>query len=103
MLTSSLAADRRDMDFEWDEAKSDARFASDGFGFDVAALVFDGPTLEWPDDRRDYGERRMIALGAVDGIVLVVVYTDRGDVRRIISARPANRKERQRWRLFAGL
>jgi uncharacterized DUF497 family protein len=52
-------------------------------------LIFEGPTLEWPDERRDYGEDRVITLGAVDDDVLVVVYTDRGTVRRIISARPA--------------
>ncbi len=91
------------MDFEWDDAKSDARRVSDGFGFDYAALIFAGPTLEWPDERRDYGEHRVIALGAVDDDVLVVVYTDRRTARRIISARPAGRKERQKWRSFAGL
>lgn len=88
------------MDFEWDEAKSDRRFASDGFGFDYAVLIFEGPTLEWPDLRRDYGEARMIALGEAEGHVLVVVCTDRGDVRRIISARPAGRREREKWRRF---
>lgn len=88
------------MEFEWDQAKSDARYALDGFGFDFAALIFEGPTLEWPDNRRDYGELRMIALGAADGQVLAVVFTDRDDVRRIISARPANRREREKWLSF---
>jgi len=54
-----------------------------------------------PDRRRDYGEERVIAIGEVDGEVLVVVYTDRGNTRRIISARRANRKERQLWQSFA--
>lgn len=43
----------------------------------------------------------MVALGAVEEEVLVVVYTDRSEVRRIISARRANRKERKLWRSFA--
>jgi len=51
----------------------------------------------FPDDRRDYGEARVRAIGEVDGVVLHVVFTDRGDVRRIISARLADRKERARW------
>lgn len=68
-----------------------------GFGFDFAALIFEGETIEWPDDRRDYGEARVRAIGEVDGLVLHVVFTDRGDVRRIISARLATRKERDRW------
>ena len=73
-----------------------------GFGFDNAVLIFDGPVQTAIDDRRDYGEERLIAIGEADGDVLVVVYTDWGNVRRIISARRANRKERETWRSFAG-
>jgi uncharacterized DUF497 family protein len=89
------------MQFEWDEAKHEWTRRSRGLGFDVAARIFEGPTFEVPDERRDYGELRMVALGAVEEEVLVVVYTDRSDVRRIISARRANRKERELWRSFA--
>ncbi len=80
--------------FEWDEAKSDANLAARGFDFAHAALVFDGPTLELDDDRADYGEPRVQTIGRVGADVLFVVYTWRGGVRRIISARLANRKER---------
>ena len=89
------------MDFEWDEAKSKANLAGRGFGFDFAALVFEEPTLEQIDSRQDYGEVRIRAIGGVGGHVLSVVYTDRGHVRRIISARLANRKERSQWQSFA--
>lgn len=82
------------MDFEWDEEKSTLNLVRRGFGFDFAARIFEGPVIEWSDDRRDYGEKRVIALGGVDGEWLVVVYTWRGEVRRIISARMASRKER---------
>ena len=82
------------MDVEWDEEKSVLNLARRGFGFDFAARIFEGPVIEWPDDRRDYGEERIIALGCVDGEWLVVVYTWRGEARRIISARMASRKER---------
>jgi uncharacterized DUF497 family protein len=82
------------MDFEWDEAKSALNLARRGFGFDFAARIFEGPVTEYADDRRDYGEPRMIALGCVDGEWLVVVYTWRGEMCRIISARKASRKER---------
>jgi uncharacterized DUF497 family protein len=88
------------MDFEWDEAKSNRNRLDRGFGFDLASLIFAGPVLEVEDGRYDYGERRMRAIGQVEGLTLFVVYTDRGDVRRIISARPAKQKERQVWRLF---
>jgi len=83
--------------FSWDEAKHDQHRAARGFGFDFAALIFEGDTLEWIDDREDYGEIRIRAIGEVDKHVLHVVFTDRGDERRLISARLANRKERERW------
>ena len=44
--------------------------------------------------RHDYSEVRVRAIGERDGLVLHVVYTDRGDVRRIISAWMADKKER---------
>lgn len=80
--------------FEWDEAKSQANLKARGFDFAYAALIFDGPILEMDDGRADYGERRVQAIGRVGGDGLFVVYTWRGGLRRIISARLANRKER---------
>lgn len=59
--------------------------------------------MEREDTRRDYGERRVIALGLAQGIALTVVYTDRaeaggGMVRRIISARVSDHHERETYR-----
>ncbi len=87
--------------FEWDDTKSRRTLRERGFGLDYAARIFLGPTLEQRDERRDYGEVRMQAVGQADGNVLFVVYTDRGNVRRIISARLANSKERHSWHAFA--
>jgi hypothetical protein len=78
-------------------AKSQRNLRERGFGFDFAALIFEGRVLTQIDDRQDYGEVRVKAIGEVEGIVLVVIYTDRDDVRWIISARQANRKERALW------
>jgi uncharacterized DUF497 family protein len=89
------------MEFEWDEAKSAQNLRQRGFGFDYAACVFDGPTIEAVDGRRAYGELRIRAIGQVDENVLVVIYTDRNKIRRIISARKASRRERQLWQSFA--
>ena len=88
------------MAFEWDGAKSEANLRERGFDFAFASLVFDGPTLEVEDRRKDYGERRVMAIGVADGIHLTVVYTDRKgatgeSVRRIISAHRSNRRERK--------
>lgn len=91
------------MEFEWDEAKSDRNLVERGFGYDLAALIFDGPVIEWCDVREPWGEPRVVAVGEVEGVTLAVVYTDRGDVRRIISARRARKKEDELWRWCVNL
>jgi uncharacterized DUF497 family protein len=89
--------------FTWDAPKSERNLTERGFDFAFATLVFDGPTLERLDTRRDHGEPRTVAVGAADGGLLTVVYTDRPDagggppVRRLISARLSNRRERQAY------
>ena len=89
------------MIFEWDKAKSLRTRRERGFGFDYAASIFMGPTLEKRDGRRDYGEIRIQAIGRAGDDILFVVYTDRDDKRHIISARLASRKERRLWLSFA--
>ena len=91
------------MQFEWDEAKSAKNRRERGFGFDAAALTFDGPVIEWCDIREQWGETRIVAIGSVDGHVLAVVYTDRNDTRRIISARRARKVEEELWRWYVEL
>ena len=88
------------MFFEWDDAKSQRNLLERGFGFDHAAAIFIGPTLEAQDNRRDYGEVRVQAIGSAGDDILSVVYSDRGEVRRIISARLTNKKERKLWQSF---
>ena len=83
--------------FEWDEAKSQANWRRRGFDFAYAIRIFEGLILEKDDERFDYGERRILAIGRVGTDTLVVVYTWRGELRRIISARLANRKERNAY------
>ncbi len=86
------------MAFEWDAAKNAANIAGHGIDFEDAIRIFDGPMLEKADARRDYGEVRIIAFGVVDGRELAVVYTMRGERRRIISARRAHSRERKAYR-----
>ena len=66
--------------------------------FELAVLLFDGPTLERVDDRQDYGEVRVQAIGMLGTVALHCVYTDREPVRRIISLRRASRRERDAYR-----
>ena len=82
------------MDYEWDGAKSERNGRERGLSFEIAILLFDGPVLVSVDDRFDYGETRLRAMGEVAGVILVCVYTETSQVRRIISLRRANRRER---------
>ena len=88
------------MRFSWDARKSTRNLRERGFDFEFAIQIFEDSTLERVDSRRDYGERRVIALGRAQDIALTVVYTDRAEAsggidRRIISARKSNRRERE--------
>jgi uncharacterized DUF497 family protein len=91
------------MEFEWDEAKSEWTRRERGFGFEDAIPIFDGPVLEWEDQREDWGEKRIVAIGSVGEDILAVIYTDRGPRRRIISARSARKKERNTWLSYVEL
>jgi uncharacterized DUF497 family protein len=79
------------MVFEWDDVKSQRNLLERGFGFDHATVIFIAPTLEAQDTRRDYGEVRVQAIGRAGDDILYVVYSDRNEVRRVISARLANK------------
>ena len=87
--------------FIWDVETSEANVQRRGFDFGAASLIFDGLVLERDDLRRDYGERRVVAVGIAAGEYLTVVYTyrnsARGAVRRIISARRSNKRERRNY------
>ena len=67
------------MRFSWDARKSNRNLRERGFDFEFATQVFESTTLEREDSRRDYGERRVVALGLAKGVVLTVGYTDRAD------------------------
>lgn len=86
------------VEFEWDDAKSDACFAERGFDFAYAMQVFLDPDRRVEADSRfDYGEPRYRVLGQIEGRVFLVVYTPRGEAFRLISARKANAKEVTRY------
>jgi uncharacterized protein len=83
-------------EFEWDAGKEATNLQKHGVSFAQAAVAFSDPfAVEWIDDRRDYGEERVILLGMTGGQVLTVVYTERETRIRIISARRATRYEQE--------
>jgi len=76
------------MEFEWDHSKNKANVAKHGISFEEAAEIFDYPIHETVDTRAEYGETRYIGIGRNRySVILTVVYTERGEAIRIISAR----------------
>ena len=86
------------LDFEWDDAKAAANFRKHGVTFEQAAFAFGDPfAVEWIDESAVYGEERVILLGMSGGQILSVVYTERGERLRIISARRATKHEKDNY------
>ena len=92
------------MRYSWTDSKNRRNLKLHGIAFEDAVRIFDGPTLERADDRFDYGERRVYAIGVVNGLEITVIYTDREDEeRRIISAwRSEPHERRAYWRSIEG-
>lgn len=86
------------MEFDWDPAKAVANLRKHKVPFLMACEVFkDGSRLERPDASSDYEEERWIVLGRVEHTILSVVFTERGERIRLISARRANRNEERTY------
>jgi len=81
----------------FDPAKRDATLRHRGLDFARADEVFVGDAVTVPDERFDYGKSRNITVGYLGGRCVVVVWTWRGEDRRIISMRYALGKEERRW------
>ena len=88
--------------FEWDEARRRSNLTRHGLDFVAARRIFEGPLLLRQDGRRSYGKDRFQAIGAVEGRIVLVVFTRRGAACRIISARIANREERTGYQTTIG-
>jgi len=84
-----------DLVFEWDEEKNQINLRKHGIDFsDAAQIFFDENRIERPDLLHSEDEDRWQVIGMVEDI-LFVVYTEREDRTRIISARKAKPKERR--------
>jgi len=88
------------MRFEWDPAKDKSNRTKHGLSFEEANELFKAGVdyLEIYDEEHSDEEDRFIAVGPIKRGVVVVAYTERDeDVLRILSARMATTKERQRF------
>ena len=81
------------MEIEFDPAKRNATLQIRGLDMARAPDVFAGETLTVEDNRKDYGEPRYITIGFLANRMVILAWTQRGKVRRIISMRKANERE----------
>lgn len=87
--------------FEWDDAKNRFNIDKHKLDFADAVRIFLKPTLDRVDERKGYSERRINSIGDLDGVVIInVTHTDRNGQVRMISARLANRRERELYDTF---
>ena len=86
--------------FEWDDDKEQINISKHVIDFSTAALVFsDDSRIEKYDDAHSDDEDRYITIGQVHGtmIIVMVVYTEREEAIRIISARRATKREEEAY------
>ncbi|MEO5347860.1 MAG: BrnT family toxin [Magnetococcus sp. YQC-9] len=85
------------MKITYDPVKREKTLLDRGVDFADSVAVFSGRTLDQVDERRDYGEERIVTVGRLRGRMMIVVWTARGDTRHIISMRKANEREQARF------
>lgn len=91
------------MEFEWDPVKNAECIVRRGINFVDAVRIFEGPVFERIDERKVYGELRVVAIGIVEGDTLTLVYTDRlgfesgHKKRRIVACWRSSRRERKAY------
>ncbi len=82
------------MEFEFDPIKAASNEAKHGIAFEYGLRAFADPNnVVFDVSRAHDNERRLKLVGVIDGIIVTVVYTMRGEVIRLISARRSNRAE----------
>ncbi|MBR0261931.1 MAG: BrnT family toxin [Selenomonadaceae bacterium] len=90
------------LNFEWDREKAKLNKIKHGISFKTATAVFDDPNrLDLPDDDHSFDEARRKVIGMVDDI-LFVIYTERRDRIRLVSARKAEEYERSDYYAYGG-
>lgn len=92
------------MKITFDRRKREQALVERKVDFEDAAAIFEGPTLTAKDQRVDYGEDRFQTVGFLDGRMVMIVWTPRGDARHVISMRKCNDREQARYaHRFEGL
>jgi len=85
-------------EFEWDAGKAESNLGKHGVSFEAACCVFDDVfALERCDFDSEPRQVRYVITGMVNDVILTVVYTERGERTRIISARKATKHEQTEY------
>jgi uncharacterized DUF497 family protein len=84
----------------FDPVKRSRTLADRGLDFADAGKVFAGTVFEFEDDRVAYPERRYSTIGMLEDRMVVVIWVDAEDGRRVISMRKANARERTRFERY---
>jgi len=92
-----LCAYNKCVKITFDPTKNSANIAKHGVSLTIAADLEWDSAMTWADGRRDYGEARLIGLILIEARLYCVIFTDRGNTRRIISLRKANEREVRRY------
>lgn len=85
------------MKITFDPAKRERTLQERGLDFADAEAVFGGMTLTVADTRFEYGERRFQTIGFLEGRMVMLVWTGRGEARHVISMRKCNARERKAY------
>ncbi|ACK66449.1 protein of unknown function DUF497 [Rippkaea orientalis PCC 8801] len=85
------------MEIEWNNDKAASNVIKHNIDFEDAKNIFLAPNRLEREDKRNYNETRIQVIGIVNQVVLFVVYPKRENRYRIISARRANKNERQQY------
>jgi uncharacterized DUF497 family protein len=81
------------MKITFDPAKDAINLKKHGYSLEDAEQLDWEEALSWPDERVDYGEKRIVALAPMGERLFYVAFVDRGLTRRVISLRKANKRE----------
>jgi uncharacterized DUF497 family protein len=85
-------------EFEWNAGKAESNLVKQGVSFEAARRVFDDAfAFERCDFDSAEGEIRYVITGMVNDVILTVVYTERGDRTRVVSARRATKHEQEEY------
>ncbi len=77
----------------FDESKRRTNIKVHGLDFIGCEAIWDNFTITREDKRRDYGEKRLVTFGLLDGDVVMLVYTERSEAPHVISLRKAEKYE----------